>query len=353
MLDLFKIFFKLGCTAFGGPVAHIAMVEREVVEKRKMISREDFLDFIGSVNLIPGPNSTQIVMLTGLRYKGFWGMIVAGLSFIFPAAFITLLLAVIYSYSKDIAIIKPVFDYIKFGVFPIIVFSLINMFHKVKKNNEQVFILAISCFLNFFLEKEIFIIFSIGILGTIYKLYLNKKNLNVIIFPLWIIIFEKFFKIGATLFGGGYMLIAYISDFFIQTGLLTETQLLDAIAFGQFTPGPILTTATFIGYEIGGISGSIWATIGIFLPSFIFIYFLGTIIVKIRNNVIASNFLNFINASSLGVMISIILLMGKDLIKDLKGIPLILINLLLIKFKISSYYLIIISLVYGYLIWRI
>ncbi|MCQ8211055.1 chromate transporter [Cetobacterium somerae] len=353
MLDLFKIFFKLGCTAFGGPVAHISMVEREVVEKRKIISKEDFLDFIGSVNLIPGPNSTQIVMLTGLRYKGFWGMIVAGLSFIFPAAFITLLLAVIYSYSKDIIYIKPIFDYVKFGVFPIIIFSLINMYNKIKKNNDQVIVLLLSCFLNFFLEKEIFIIFSMGILATVYTLYLNKNRLNVVILPLWAIIFEKFFKIGATLFGGGYMLIAYISDLFVQSGILTETQLLDAIAFGQFTPGPILTTATFIGYEIGGVVGSIWATIGIFLPSFIFIYFLGSIVSKVRNNLIASKFLNFVNASSLGVMVSVILLMGKDLMKDLKGVPLVIINLLLIKFKMDSYCLIIISLIYGYLIWRI
>ena len=353
MLDLFKIFFKLGCTAFGGPVAHIAMVEREVVEKRKIISKEEFLDFIGSVNLIPGPNSTQIVMLTGLRYKGFWGMIVAGLSFIFPAAFITLLLAVIYSYSKDIIYIKPIFDYIKFGVFPIIIFSLINMYNKIKKNNDQVIVLLLSCFFNFFLEKEIFIIFSMGIFATMYTLYLNKNRLNVVILPLWAIIFEKFFKVGATLFGGGYMLIAYISDLFVQSGILTETQLLDAIAFGQFTPGPILTTATFIGYEIGGVVGSIWATIGIFLPSFIFIYFLGSIVGKVRNNLTASKFLNFVNASSLGVMVSVILLMGKDLIKDLKGVPLVIINLLLIKFKIDSYYLILISLIYGYLIWRI
>lgn len=353
MLDLFKIFFKLGCTAFGGPIAHIAMLEREVVEKRKMISKEDFLDFIGSVNLIPGPNSTQIVMLTGLHYKGFLGMIVAGVSFIFPAAFITLLLAILYSYSKDITFIKPIFEYIKFGVFPIIVFSLINMYNKVKSNNEQVFVLIVSCILNFFLEKEIFIIFSMGILVTFYTLYLNKKSLNIIIFPFWVIIFEKFFKIGATLFGGGYMLIAYITDLFVQSGILTETQLLDAIAFGQFTPGPILTTATFIGYEIGGVPGSVAATIGIFLPSFIFIYFLGRIVNKVRSNKIASKFLGFVNASSLGVMISVILLMGKDLIKDLKGLPLILINLLLIKFKISSHYLIVLSLIYGYLIWRI
>lgn len=353
MLDLFKIFFKLGCTAFGGPIAHIAMVEREVVEKRKMISREDFLDFIGSVNLIPGPNSTQIVMLAGLRYKGFLGMLVAGLSFIFPAAFITLLLAITYNYSKDIVFIKPIFEYIKFGVFPIIVFSLISMYNKVKNNNEQVLILVVSCILNFFLEREIFIIFLMGIVFTIYTMHLDKKRLNVIVLPLWGIIFEKFFKIGATLFGGGYMLIAYISDLFVQSGILTETQLLDAIAFGQFTPGPILTTATFIGYEIGGIAGSIGATIGIFLPSFIFIYFLGGIVKKIRNNIITSKFLSFVNASSLGVMISVILLMGKDLLKDLKGIPLLIINLLLIKFKIDSYYLIIISLIYGYLVWRI
>lgn len=349
LLELFKIFSKIGATAFGGPLAHIAMVEKEVVERRKLISKEKFLDFIGSVNMIPGPNSTQIVMLCGLEYAGFWGMIVAGLSFIFPAVTITLILALFYDKFSSFQMIETAFSYLKYGIYPVIFLSILGFMKKSGKNSKLKGIILISAILEFLLKKEIFIILSVGILGVVFDKYLIKnKKINSLVLPLWFLVFEKFFKIGATLFGGGYMLIAYVTDEFVAKGLLSNTQLLDAIAMGQFTPGPILTSATFIGFQIAGVPGAIAGSLGIFLPSFILVFFLNKIVIKMRKNSSMSTFLEYVNCASIGVMSMVVLSLGLDLSKNLWGIPLLLLCWFLTEKKnLASYYLVGISFLYG------
>lgn len=349
MLELFKIFSKIGATAFGGPIAHIAMVEKEIVERRKLISKEKFMEFIGSVNMIPGPNSTQIVMLCGLEYGGFWGMIVAGLSFIFPAVIITLMLALVYDKFSSFQMAETAFSYLKYGIYPVILISILGFMKKSGKNNKLKGIILLSAILEFLIKKEIYIILSVGILGMVFEKYILKnRKINSFIIPIWLLVFEKFFKIGATLFGGGYMLIAYVTDEFVAKGILTNEQLLDAIAMGQFTPGPILTSATFIGYQVAGISGALAGSLGIFLPSFVLVFFLSKIVVKMKKNQDMANFLEYVNCASIGVMSAVVLMMGVDLVKNIWGIPLLIFCWYLSeKRNMASYYLVGISLLYG------
>lgn len=348
ILELFKIFFKIGLTAFGGPLAHIAMVEREVVERRKLIEKERYLDFIGSVNIIPGPNSTQIVMLCGLEHGGFWGMITAGMAFIFPAVILTLILAITYESFKNFQYIESAFSYLKYGIYPVILISVMGFVKKSGKNQKLKGVMLIAAILEFLMKREIYIILSIGVLGIIFEKYiLRERKLNSFIIPVWLVVFQKFIEIGATLFGGGYMLIAYVIDKFVSHDLLTQSQLLDAIAVGQFTPGPILTTATFIGFQVAGVPGAVMGSIGIFLPSFILVFFLNKIVLKMKNSRDMSLFLEYVNSASIGVMCAVILTMGIELLGNLWGVPLMILCWFLGKKGLVSYYLVGIAFVYG------
>ena len=347
LVQLFKTFLTIGLTAFGGPIAHIAMVEQEIVSKQKLIPKDQFLNYIGMVNLIPGPNSTQLIMLCGLKLKGIVGMLVSGFAFIVPAVLITLILAVVYQKSATISFLIPIFSYLKYGVFPIILFSLIKFTKSASKNYSLAIILIVSAIINFIFNNEILVIFIMGFIGFFTSiLYQNHKNkLNAIDIVLLSTIFYKFLTIGFTLFGGGFLLIAYVRDQFSH--LLSNEQILDAIAFGQFTPGPILTSVTFMGYQMGGILGALVATLGIFIPSIILIPILDKVFLSQKNPKI-SLFLDNINASSIGVMCAITIKIAIELGANFYGLPLILINSFLLYKKVPSLYLIILSMIYGY-----
>jgi len=323
------LFFKLGLIAFGGPAAHIAMMEDEVVTKRQWMSREHFLDLVGATNLIPGPNSTEMAIHCGFHRAGLAGLITAGVCFIFPAVTLTGLLAYIYVQYGQLPAIEPFFYGIRPAVLAVILGAVLKLGQKALKGWELGVIGAgviVSVLLGI---SEIAAILGGGLIGM---LWLNFKGKGgggkaFLVLPLKKFpalaaltastaavtfslsqLFLSFLKIGCVLFGSGYVLIAYLEGEFVERlAWLTQDQLLDAVAIGQFTPGPVLSTATFIGYQIQGIEGALLATLGIFLPSFVFVAILNPLIPKLRKSPWASKFLDAVNISAVGIMAAVVI----------------------------------------------
>ena len=323
LLEIAQVFLKLGVIGFGGPAAHIAMMEEEVVTRRGWIARSRFLDLIGATNLIPGPNSTEMAIHVGYIYGGVFGLILAGVCFLVPAVLITGVFAWIYVAFGDLPQIAPLFYGIKPAVLAVILGALWKLGKKAIKNYQLFLIgLAVAALLLFGINEVIALLIGgfVGMLllrkvlpqesaegfiatlsfGTILKAVAATTAKTVP--PLWKLgLF--FLKVGAILFGSGYVLIAFIEGELVnQNAWLTQQQLLDAIAIGQFTPGPVLSTSTFIGYVIAGIPGAIVATLGIFFPSFIFVLILNPLIPKLRSSKWTSAFLDAVNVSAVGLM---------------------------------------------------
>lgn len=325
------VFFKMGCIAFGGPAAHIAMMEQEIINKRKWMSRQHFLDLIGATNLIPGPNSTEMTMHCGHERGGIAGLFVAGFSFILPAVTITGILAYLYIEYGSLPNVAPFVAGIKPAVLAIIASAILKLGKKAVKGTELAVIgLLVLAASALFQVNEVLALLASGLLGTLYfamKDY-GKTNLNSI-FPFFTLsltpkiigskviattIFWKFLKVGAILYGSGYVLFAYLDAELVETGLLSRQELIDAIAVGQFTPGPVLSTATFIGYQLGGLWGAIAATFGIFLPSFLFVLLLNPLIPKMRQSKVLGYFLDSVNVAAVGIMIAVLISMGQETI---------------------------------------
>ena len=326
LFEVAKVFFKLGLIAFGGPAAHISMMEDEVVTKRKWMSREHFIDLMGATNLIPGPNSTEMTMHCGFERAGWKGLFVAGLMFIIPAVLMTGTLAYFYVTYGDIPNVAPFLFGIKPAVIAIILGAVFKLGKKALKNWELGFIGALVIGASFLGINEITSILCAGFLGMLWFGKLGDSGIKSIgpflLLQTTPILFKKvglgklflvFLKIGAVLFGSGYVLIAYLDGELVENlGWLTKPQLLDAIAIGQFTPGPVLSTATFVGYQIDGYLGAILATLGIFLPSFLFVLILNPIIPKLRKSKLTRGFLDAVNIASLGIMVAVTLQLGYD-----------------------------------------
>lgn len=330
------LFFKLGLIAFGGPAAHIAMMEEEIVSKKKWMNRQHFLDLIGVTNLIPGPNSTEMAIHCGYYKAGIPGLITAGLAFILPAVLITGVLAYLYVNFGTLPELQPFLYGIKPAVIVIILNAVYKLSIKAFKGWKLIFIGISVAVINFLGMNEIYSILLGGIFGALFILLSErKKKLNSIL-PIEIFfiisffiqaieknelsltkIFLIFLKIGAVLFGSGYVLVAYLDGEIVQ-GLqwLSRQELLDAIAIGQITPGPVLSTATFIGYQLSGISGALIATAGIFLPSFIFVLIVNPIVPKLRNSKIFSVFLDAVNVSAIAVMFIVGIKLGAEVLID-------------------------------------
>ncbi|MFK7920303.1 MAG: chromate transporter [Bacteroidia bacterium] len=301
--ELASLFLQLGFTAFGGPAAHIAMMEAEVVSKRKWLDRQHFLDLIGATNLIPGPNSTEMVMHVGLQRAGIPGMIVAGVCFIGPAALLTGLLAWFYVRFGTLPTVTPFLEGIKPVVLVLIFNAVLKLGRKAMKHPAYYLLGAIVVATVLLGTPEVLAILVGGIAGMI-AIQAVKHRFQIGLWPL----FGVFLKVGAVLFGSGYVLFAYLEGELVeQRGWLTQTQLLDAIAAGQFTPGPVLTTATFIGYQIAGLGGALVATLGIFLPSFVFVALVNPWIPRLRESAWLSAFLDAVNVSAIGVMVAVLL----------------------------------------------
>jgi len=322
--EVAKVFFKLGCIAFGGPAAHIAMMDDEVVKKRKWMTQEHFLDLIGATNLIPGPNSTEMTMHCGHERAGWKGLVVAGATFVFPAVIITLIFAWLYTEYGQLPSVEPFIYGIKPAVIAIIISAVYRLGKKALKNTELGILGSLTLIASLIGVNEIIALFATGILGLILYLIKNSKNTANSFFPLLLVttnvatlkVLLIFIKVGALLYGGGYVLFAFLDAELVSTGLLSRQQLIDAIAVGQFTPGPVLSTATFIGYQLNGIWGAIAASVGIFLPSFVFVAFLNPIVPKLRKSNTISAFLNAVNIAAVAVIMAVCIEMGKETITD-------------------------------------
>lgn len=347
--EITKVFLKLGALAFGGPAAHIAMMDDEIVQKRKWLSREKFMDFMGTTNLIPGPNSTEIAILLGFERGGIVGLFNAGFSFILPAMLIVLIFARAYVIYGDI----PQVESVLYGIKPVIMAIIIQALYRLGKSvikNKQSLIYAILIGGLYLLGiKEIPLLFVSGLIMTI---VLNKDRIKNKFFSISLpMIFLIFLKIGSVLYGSGYVLLAFLeSEFVEKLGALTYQQILDAVAIGQFTPGPVFTTATFIGYIMQGVPGAILATLGIFLPAFLIVLILNPIIPKLRESIWVSSALDGINIASLVLMAMVSIKLGLSSVIDILTIAIFIGSLyVIIKFKINSAFIIIIGGVIGWL----
>ena len=363
--EVFLLFLKLGCIAFGGPAAHISMMEDEVVSKRKWMSRQYFLDMVGATNLVPGPNSTQMTMHCGHVRAGWWGLWVAGIAFIAPAVLFTLILAIVYGKYGEIPGIAPFFFGIKPAVIGIILNATFKLGKKAFKTWQLVVIGLLTAALSLMGTDEFLLIIGSGILGMFWLSLKDQKGRMAMFSPLLLLskplgiaienhsIFLAFLKIALVLFGSGYVLIAYIDAELVEKlGWLTKDQLLDAIAIGQFTPGPVLTTATFVGYQLNGISGALWASLGMFLPSFFLVGILVKLIPLLRKSVLLSRFLDAVNAGAVGIMIAVTLKLGYDMASDWRGLLLMGLSILatFVFKKISPFWIILSGGLLGYLL---
>ena len=330
--EIAQLFFKLGFISFGGPAAHIAMMEEEVVTKRKWMSREHFLDLMGATNLIPGPNSTEMTMHCGYHRGGVVGLFVAGVSFIIPAVLLTGVFAYLYVEYGKVPEVEPFLFGIKSAVLAIILGAIYKLGKKALKNWQLGIIGTIVIIANFMGLTEVLAILGGGLLGIIWFQInkINTLNSAALFSFFWFFnnienpnswkLFFVFLKVGAVLFGSGYVLVAYLDGELVESlGWLTRSELLDAIAIGQFTPGPVLSTATFIGYQINGVGGAMAATVGIFLPSFIFVWLLNPLIPKLRSSKIASSFLDAVNISAVAIMIVVTFQLGQSVLLDWKA----------------------------------
>jgi len=333
--EIAKLFLRLGTIGFGGPAAHIAMMRDEVVKKRKWMDEQHFLDLVGATNLIPGPNSTEMAIHIGHERAGWKGLIVAGLCFILPAVFITGIFAWLYKQFGQLPSVQPFIYGIKPAIIAIILGAIFPLAKKSLKSVELVIIGLAVLFLSLINFNEIYLLFGAGFLAMlIYSIRNKKLNTATGIFPLTLLqitntsilsaaninLFLIFLKIGAILYGSGYVLFAFLDTELVSTGLLTRQQLIDAIAVGQFTPGPVFSSVTFIGYQLNGWSGALVSTIGIFLPSFVFVALLNPLVRKMRSSNLFASFLDAVNVASVAIIVSVCYIMGKDTITDWRTI---------------------------------
>ncbi|OPB95606.1 chromate transporter [Elizabethkingia occulta] len=331
--ELAKVFLKLGFTAFGGPAAHIAMMRQEVVTKRRWMSEEHFLDLIGATNLIPGPNSTEMAIHIGQDRAGWRGLIIAGLCFICPAVIITLFFSWLYKQYGQLPEIQPFIYGIKPAIISIILMAVYPLSKKSLKTPQLWGIGFIVLVLSLLGINEFFLLFGAGIMAILFSL-INKQNTIHSLIPVALLqisnpgfitsknlhLFLIFLKIGAILYGSGYVLFAFLDTELVATGLLTRQQLIDAIAVGQFTPGPVFSSVTFIGYQINGFMGALISTIAIFLPSFVFVALLHPLMKKMRSSKSLSIFLDAVNVASIAIIIAVCYEMIKDSIADWRTI---------------------------------
>lgn len=337
--ELVRLFSKLGLIAFGGPAAHIAMLEDEVVTRRSWMSDQHFLDLVGATNLIPGPNSTEMMMHIGYERAGWKGLVAAGSAFVLPAALLTGLAAWFYVRFGSLPAVEPFLMGIKPAVLVIILSALWKLGRKAMKG-WRLGVLAVVVASGVLAGYgEIICLLTGGVLGMLWLrahgqvsdtserwiplLFMQSGSSAAAItttvataatVSLWKLGWF-FLKVGAILYGSGYVLIAFLEGGLVQElGWITQAQLLDAVAIGQFTPGPVLSTATFIGYLVEGIPGAIVATIGIFLPAFLFVGLLNPVIPRLRASLWLSSFLDAINASALALMAAVTIDIGRQVL---------------------------------------
>lgn len=326
--EVASVFLRLGCLGFGGPLVHIAMMEEEIVQKRRWMSGEHFLDLVGATNLIPGPNSTEMTMHCGHERAGWKGLVVAGMCFILPAVIITGIIAWAYQRYGSLPDVQIFFYGIKPAILAIVSALMISLGRRALKSVLLGLLGLLAAVAALAGVNEIVVLFTTGFLGVL----LRKRSANMIVPVAFIAdirsvadvsnwkLFFVFVKIGALLYGSGYVLFAFLDAELVARGWLHKDVLIDAIAVGQFTPGPVFSSATFVGWQIGGFWGAVAATIGIFLPSFLFVGLLNPLIPRLRKSPAMSAFLDAVNVASVAVILVVIVEMGLASVNDWKTV---------------------------------
>lgn len=306
--QLAALFLRLGSTAFGGPAAHIGLLEHEVVTRRGWLSRERFLDLLAATNLIPGPNSTEMAIHIGMVRAGFPGLLVAGVCFIAPAMLIVLAIAWAYVTYGTLPAVAQVLGGIKPVVLAIVVQALARLGRTALRSQRHGALAVAAMVATALGVDELLVLLLAGVV------MLPRPDLRVGLLPLLPVatvplafglwpLFLFFLKVGAVLYGSGYVLLAFLrADLVENWHWLTDAQLLDAIAVGQITPGPLFTTATFVGYLLGGTPAALLATLGIFLPAFVFVALSGPLIPRLRRSRAAGAFLDGVQVAALALM---------------------------------------------------
>jgi chromate transporter len=380
--EVIGVFLRLGFTAFGGPAAHIAMMRQEIVQRRRWIRDQYFIDLMGEVNLIPGPSSTELAIYLGYVRAGWLGLILAGACFIGPALLIVLTLAWAYVRFGALPQVGWLFYGIKPVIIAIIAYALWGLCRTVLKGWRQIalallvmalYLLGVNVLILLFGGALLFgmarwpelwrrrgketalslaLPFSLsvtgamkGIAGIWQRVAPTALNMGMLApaapFSL-LTLFLTFLKIGAVLYGSGYVLLAFLrTDFVLNLRWLTDRQLLDAVSIGQFTPGPVSSTATFVGYLVGGWQGALVATLGIFLPSFVFIPIIHPIAARLRRSPWTAALLDGVNVAALALMAGVLLQLGQNALSDVLTWAIALIaSVILFRFKLNSVWLI-------------
>lgn len=365
--EVAALFLKLGVIAFGGPAAHIALMRQEVVQRRKWLDEQQFLDLLGASNLIPGPSSTELAIYLGYTRAGPPGLLAAGLLFILPA--MLLVLAFAWAYVQYGA--TPQATALLYGIKPVIIAVIVQAIYGLLRTAVKTWrlglVVVLAVVLYFLGLNPLVPLFGLSILvmlvenrGRLLSVGRPSKGSPALgLLPFLpvaqaipvaaglasfslLTLFLTFLKIGATLYGSGYVLLAFLrDDFVVRLGWLTNQQIIDAVAVGQFTPGPVFTTATFIGYLLGGWQGALVATVGIFLPSFIFVALVFPLLPRLRRSPWTSAFLDGANAAAIGLMAAVAWQLGTSSIIDVFTAALALVAaVLLIRFRVNSAWLV-------------
>ena len=359
--ELALVFLRLGTTAFGGPAAHIAMMDELIVQRLGWITRERFLDLIGAASLIPGPSSTEVAIHIGYDRRGLAGLLVAGACFILPAMLLTG--AVAWAYVEFGS--RPEAAWLMYGLKPVIIAIVAQALSSLARTAVRTWWLAVITALA--LAAALFGVDVLAILGVAGVLAAAPRlrprhaaslswvplggvaSASAASFGLGTL-FLTFLKIGSLLFGSGYVLLAFLrADFVDHLRWLTESQLLDAVAAGQITPGPVFTTATFIGYLLGGVAGALVATAGIFLPAFVFVALSGPLVPRIRRSAIAGAVLDGVTVASLALMAAVTVQLGHAALVDIPTVALAVVaTALLVRFRIASLWLLALGAAFGF-----
>ena len=363
LAEIALVFLKLGMTAFGGPAAHIAMMEDEFVRKRQWITQTEFLDRLAAASLIPGPSSTEVAIFIGQSKRGWAGLVVGGCCFIIPSAVLVTLIAALYARFGALPKFAGILYGIKPAVIAIILQALGSLSRTAIKTKSLAVIGVIAIILNALGISPLLVLAVSGI-AAYGAVWLRKRGVVALLAiprirrlstfllgtsavavtaPISLVrLFLSFLKIGAVVFGSGYVLLAFLrAEFIDHLHWLTERQLMDAVAVGQFTPGPVFTTATFIGYLVAGIPGAVLATMGIFLPGFVLVASSGPLIPRLRQSAIASATLDGVVVGSLALIGVVAWQLGRTSVIDWITLGILVVSgVVLIRFRINSAWII-------------
>jgi len=373
--EIALVFLKLGTVAFGGPAAHLAMMEEEFVRRRRWITQAEFLDRMATANLIPGPSSTEVAIFIGQLKRGWSGLIVAGCCFIIPAAMIVSVIAWAYVRFGSL----PKAEGVLYAIKPAVVAIVIQALGKLGRTGVRSALLAVIAVLAAVLSllgvSPVMVLLCAGLVSAA-ALTMKNRLLGAVGFPKMVglqkalavavavvatgaafpaellRLFLSFLKIGSVVFGSGYVLLAFLqSEFVERLHWLTDKQLIDAVAVGQFTPGPLFTTATFIGYVVAGWAGAVVATVGIFLPGFVLVAVSGPLIPRLRNSPVVAAALDGVVAGSLALMAVVAWQLGKASIVDRTTLAVFAVSLIaLLRFRLNAAWLVAAAAVVGWVI---